>query len=79
MVGLSCVLTYHLTNNHRLVLEDGIIYWHFVDVVWLSFFLYLCTIEDINGSSCTKPIKGDSSQHNGYYVKLKKINYHILG
>jgi len=38
-VGFWRVYAYHSTDSHHLGLESGILYWHFIDIIWL--FLYV--------------------------------------
>jgi cytochrome c oxidase subunit 3 len=39
-VGLYRVINYHFTDFHHVGLEAAIIYWHFVDIVWLLVFVF---------------------------------------
>ena len=38
-VGLLRFILYHITENHHLGLEYAILYWHFVDIVWLILYI----------------------------------------
>jgi cytochrome c oxidase subunit 3 len=38
LVGAIRIYSYQVTNTHHVGVESGILYWHFVDVVWLILF-----------------------------------------
>jgi cytochrome c oxidase subunit 3 len=40
-VSLYRLVNYHFTNFHHVGLETAILYWHFVDLVWLALFVFV--------------------------------------
>lgn len=41
LFGFARIINYHLTTNHHQGFEGGILYWHFVDIVWLFLFAFV--------------------------------------
>jgi len=39
IVSLARLVQYHFTSTHHVGYESSILYWHFVDVVWLFLFV----------------------------------------
>ena len=40
-VGLQRFLSYNITSHHHVGFESAILYWHFVDIVWLMLYISL--------------------------------------